>query len=262
MAGYIQIVTKSWRPILESLRDDLNARKDKDFFPATGTQVYVGAQGQGKTVSAVTHIRKVKAAYPKSILVSNVDLKYMKACKFDSKEKLHFILERMNPKIHYILFQDMEQLGIALTEVNNEKFGVIYLIDEIHTYFNSLQSDKIPMYIFTEISQQRKQRKVIVGTSQIFTRMAKPFREQCDHVIFCRTIMGFLTLQRAFDGMTLEVDNNGKLTGNKKRTGWFFHTRVIRGSFDTYQKVVSGAEQYAMEQSINIVSKKGKISIK
>ena len=62
----------------------------------------------------------------------------------------------------------MDELAIALTNVNNGFLGVIYIIDEIHTYFNSLESKNIPMFVFTEISQQRKQRKLIIGTSQLF----------------------------------------------------------------------------------------------
>lgn len=138
----------------------------------------------------------------------------------------------------------MEQLSIALTTVNNGYYGVIYIIDEIHTYFNALESKNIPMYVFTEISQQRKQRKLIIGTSQLFLRMAKPLREQCDNLIVCNTLLGIVTFQKVYDGMTLSQDFDGSLIGNQKKSGFFFHNRKIRSAFDTYQKVVSGAEQY------------------
>jgi hypothetical protein len=115
------------------------------------------------------------------------------------------------------------------------------------------------MYVFTEISQQRKQRKLIIGTSQLFLRMAKPFREQCDNLIVCKTFGGFLTLQKAFDGMSLTQNYDGSLTGVHKRTGWFFHTRKIRKRFDTFQKVVSGAEQYEALQLPDVVDKKGRL---
>ena len=66
---------------------------------------------------------------------------------------------------------------------NGEK-GVIYFIDEIQLYFNSLQSKNINMDVMTQISQQRKQRIHIIATSQVFGRMAKPLREQFSSVIF------------------------------------------------------------------------------
>jgi hypothetical protein len=52
------------------------------------------------------------------------------------------------------------------------------------------------------------------------------------------------TTQAAYDGSTVEQDMQGRLVGDLRKRGWFFHTREIRNAFDTYQKVVSGVEQY------------------
>lgn len=246
--------------MLESLRDDINARRDKNFFWASGTQVYCGRQGSGKTVSAVKHVHQMKDRYPLLIIVSNVSLKYFKPITFSSKAELLYKMQTFDPQKQYVLFKDIEQLSIALVEINNGFHGVVYLVDEIHTYFNSLESKNVPMFVFTEISQQRKQRKLIIGTSQLFTRLSKPFREQCDNLIICRTIMGIFTIQQAYDGMTLEVDYDGNLKGNRKRTGWFFHNRRLRNSFDTYQKVVSASEQYEqIQRPLEIASQKRKL---
>ena len=236
-------LNKEYNPKLESLRDDMLARKDPDFFWPTGTQVYVGRQGSGKTISAVHHVMKLKLRYPKAVICSNLDLADLQARKFKDKSELQAMSGSFDVLKDYIYFQDMETLALALTNINNGRQGVIYLVDEIHTYFNALDSKNIPPYIFTEISQQRKQRKLIIGTSQLFLRMAKPFREQCDNLIVCRTLFGFITVQKAFDGMTLSQTYDGALTGEHKKTGWFFHTRKRRGRFDTYQKVVSGSTQ-------------------
>lgn len=227
MSHYVKVIKREARPYLESLRDDLRARKDKDFFWPNGTQVYCGAQGSGKTISAVKHALKLKARWPKAKVVTNLEL---------------------NVPWEYIQFQDMDGLAKVLVEVNNAKYGVIYLIDEIHTYFNALDSKNIPMFVFTEISQQRKQRKVIIGTSQLFMRLAKPFREQCDNIVICRTYFGFITKTTAYDGMTIEQDYDGNIIGEIKKRGFYFHTRKLRDTFDTYQKVVSAAEQYESVQ--------------
>ena len=268
MADYHKIIKKNSRPYIESLRDDIAARKDPDFFWPTGTQVYCGTQGSGKTISAIAHLLRLKNRYPKAIVVSNIALTNF--TPLGVKEFLQ--LERSDEQSettgegsfqassHYVMFSDMDDLALALTHINNGKYGVIYVIDEIHTYFNALESKNIPMYVFTEISQQRKQRKLIVGTSQLFLRMAKPLREQCDNLIMCRTLGGFITTQKAYDGMSLSQDYDGSLSGDLKKVGWFFHTRKIRGAFDTYQKVVSGAEQYEFEtvNRIELVEKKRK----
>lgn len=257
MSDYLPVIKKESRPYLESLRDDLAARKDPTFFWPTGTQVYVGRQGSGKTISAVYHAHKLKNRYPALIIVTNLLLTSMSPVHYKTKEDLRQVIANLDPQTEYIYFQDMDQLALALVEVNNGFLGVLYLIDEIHIYFNALDSKNIPMFVFTEISQQRKQRKAIIGTSQLFMRMAKPFREQCDNIIMCNTMLGILTVQRAYDGMTLEQDYDGSLTGHRRKMGWFFHRRKTRDLYDTYQKVVSGAEQYdqAIVNQINISKK-------
>jgi len=247
--SYLDVIRKEYNLNIRTYQDDVKARKDKDYFRPNGTQVYCGKQGSGKTISAVRHANRIKDLYPKAVLVSNLDLKYYQPIDFSSEQQLKEIVQQLNHNRnlcskYYIRFKSLEELSQALVLINNEKYGVIYLIDEIHTYFNSLDSKNIPMFVFTEISQQRKQRKVIVGTSQLFLRMAKPFREQCDNLIVCNTIFGVLTIQRVYDGMELEQEYDGKLIGHMRKMGWFWHTRSLRDSFDTYQKVVSGAEQY------------------
>lgn len=277
MAGYTGVIKKESSPKLRSFFDDVRDRRDLDFFRPTGTQVYCGVQGSGKTLSMVYHMHKLKKRYPKSFIVTNLLLTGMKKRTFSLspeqegllrdvspraadtarnnqlRSNLAELIASFNPSSEYIFFRDMSELSIALVGVNNGKFGVMYLIDEIHTYFNALDSKNIPMFVFTEISQQRKQRKTIIGSSQLFLRMAKPFREQCDNIIVCNTHMGVITTQRAYDGMSLVQDYDGSLSGQMVKRGWFWHTREIRELYDTYQKVVSGAEQYADAQKIGIV---------
>lgn len=253
MSNYLQTITKESKPYYKTLLDDINSRKDKDFFRPTGVQVYIGMQGQGKTASAVFHALKLKKRYPKSILVTNLSLTGLTPLAFGSKEELVRMLRHIDPAKQYISFQSVDELAIALTTVNNGKFGVLYLIDEIHTYFNALDSKNIPPYVFAEIAQQRKQRKCIVATSQLFPRIAKPFREQVDNVIDCTTIFGVLTLQKAYDGATLDQDYNGKYrhTGIKRR-GWFIQTRELRDAYDTYQKITPGETGYNVEKPTQI----------
>jgi hypothetical protein len=255
---YTGVLTKEYKPKIETLVDDFKARKDPNFFWPTGTQVYVGRQGSGKTISAVKHLIDLKKRYPKAKVVSNLTLTGFKPKTFLNNNQLSLVDQNIDPQKEYIYFSTMEQLSLALTNVNNGFFGVIYIIDEIHTYFNALDSKNIPMFVFTEISQQRKQRKLIIGTSQLFLRMAKPLREQCDNLIVCSTKFSFFTTQKAYDGMTLTQDYAGALVGDMRKTGFFFQTRKLRNAFDTYQKVVSGSEQYEEFQRIDLIGKNGK----
>ena len=86
---------------------------------------------------------ELKKRYPRAVIVTNL---------------------KLNVEWSYRKFSTIDELVELLVEVQNGKYGVVYLIDEIHTYFNALDSKGIPSYIFTEISQQRKQRKLIIGT--------------------------------------------------------------------------------------------------
>jgi hypothetical protein len=219
---FLDFVRKYRKVYISAFIDDQKEKRDRDIFRPSGFQVYIGRQGSGKTISAVRHMLELKKRYPEAIVVTNLNL---------------------NVKWDYRQFSTVDELVQLLVDVQNGKYGVIYLIDEIHTYFNSLESKGIPSYIFTEISQQRKQRKLIIGTSQLFMRIAKPFREQCDNMISCDTWFGVFTRNRAYDGMTLEVDYDGSLIGDIRRKGYFWHDRELRSSYDTYQKVISAKDQ-------------------
>lgn len=210
------------------IKQDIENSKDKDFFPYTGTQVFCGRQGTGKTISMVYQLQKIMKKYPKAKVVSNLEL---------------------NVEFPYIKVHDINELGNALSEVNNGKYGVIYAIDEIHTYFNALDSKNIPSYIFTQISQQRKQRKLIMGTSQLYLRMAKPFREQCDTLIMCRCLFNKFNICYVYDGASLEEDF-GKLNGQLLKVGFFWQTPLLRDSYDTMQVITSGREEY--QQNVNL----------
>ncbi|MDO4871883.1 MAG: zonular occludens toxin domain-containing protein [bacterium] len=236
--SYLSFIKKEFKPNFKVVIDDLRRSRDKDFFQPTGTTVYVGWQGSGKTLSAVKHVDDIMRRYPKAKLVTNL--------RFN-----HDLIDYAN-RIH--VFQTADELAELLVGVNNGTYGVVYLIDEIHTYFNALDSKNIPPYIFTEISQQRKQRKCIVGTSQLWDRMAKPFREQAMFEIQCSTIMNVFTIQRVVDAHSLKMDREtGRSVGKLIRRGWFFHNRRIRDLYDTYQKVISSQAQLDFETSNPVI---------
>lgn len=236
--SYLNIVQKELKIHYDAIKQNYVDGKDKEMFRATGVTIYCGWQGSGKTLSAVKHVNNLLLKYPKCKLVTNlnIDNKYLKN--------------------EIIKFSDHNQLHDLLVNINNGKYGVIYLIDEIHTYFNALESKDIPPYIFTEISQQRKQRKAIIGTSQLFLRMAKPFREQANYMIMCQTYLNLFTYNKVYDAHTLTTDYAGNLLGRPVKRGFFFHSQKLRDMYDTYQKVVSGQSQFESLQNVNITNHK------
>ena len=138
-----------------------------EYFDPDGILVFCGPQGSGKTLSMIQYAYRLSLAYPDMIICTNVEL------------------HDWPPVRDIIQWEGMK----SLSEVENGFAGVLFLIDEIQLEFNSLESKQIDPSVMQEIAQQRKQRKHIVGTSQVFQRIAKPFREQFKYVVQCRKVM-------------------------------------------------------------------------
>lgn len=124
----------------------------------------------------------------------------------------------------------------CLKYINNGKSGVLFFIDEIHLELNSLESKNVPVEVMVEISQQRKQRKHIVGTAQRYNRLAKPLREQVRDIVACKCYLGVIQYNQLIDGdSTHEV--NGELAYDVRRRMLWFHSPDIYKSYDTYAKM-------------------------
>lgn len=184
------------------------------YFNPDGLLIFCGAQGEGKTLSAVDYVKKLTWDYPNAILCTNVDVK------------------GLNPLTKVIEYDGLN----CLTSIENGYDGVIYLIDEIHLEFNSLESKNIPIEVMIEVSQQRKQRKHIVGTSQQFMRLAKPLREQVKNLIICKKIFGCIQFNKLIDGSTIQEKDGHICMEVKKRCIWF-HSPDMYDSYDTYKKM-------------------------
>lgn len=190
------------------------AREHPDYFEPDGLLVFCGPQGSGKTLSAVQYVRKLCIEYPRAILCTN--------CKINN----------LPAHTAVVPYDGIE----SLTKYENGEFGVIYFIDEIHLEFNSLESKNIPIEVMVEISQQRKQRKHIVGTSQVYTRMAKPLREQIKNVVICKKWLNCIQFNRLVDGESShEVD--GELKFDTSKVCLWFHSPELYNCYDTYAKM-------------------------
>lgn len=184
------------------------------YFKPAGLLVFCGSQGTGKTLSAVQYIRELSFEYPNAILCTNTKIK-----------GLH-----KNMKV--VEYEGLE----SLTKIENGYNGVIYFIDEIHLEFNSLESKNIPIEVMVEVSQQRKQRKHIVGTSQQFLRMAKPLREQVKNLVICRNFFNCIQYNKLVDGETI-FEDNGHIKMDVRRKYFWFHSPNLYNSYDTYAKM-------------------------
>ena len=204
------------------------ARNNPDYFYPSGLLVFCGMQGQGKTLSAVQYITKLSYAYPKAIIVTNT------------------AISTLNPQSTVIEYDGIRHLK----EIENGKQGVIYFIDEIHLEFNSLESQNIDIEVMIEISQQRKQRKHIVGTSQVFGRMAKPLREQIHWAVLCANWFGFLQINKLIRGEESE-EKDGKVKSKCRGLFVWLHSPKLYESYDTYAKMKRYSKEWKGRSRIN-----------
>lgn len=201
--------------IFDSVQFDIQFRKDHPFFfEPSGIMIFCGSQGSGKTLSAVQYIKKLCQLYPDAILVTNVDI------------------NGLPEETQVIEYDGLD----CLKNIENGYLGVIYFIDEIHLELNSLESKNIDMDTIVELSQQRKQRKHIVGTSQVYMRMAKPLREQVKDIILCKNYFKYIQWNVLIDGFN-SFEENGKLHAEVVKKFIWFHTPSLYGSYDTYAKM-------------------------
>lgn len=187
--------------------------KEPGFFPYQGCVVFTGRQGAGKTVALVEFMRSMQHTYPMCKVITNLGYKYE-----DN------ILDDWRPLITY----------------KNGIYGVVAAIDEMQNWFSSNQSKDFPPEMLQVITQNRKNRRIILGTSQVFTRLSKPLREQVTEVRECYTFLGCVTFVFRKEPI---LGCEGDVENYKNRGFYFFvHDKDLRDSYDTYRVIDSLAQ--------------------
>lgn len=184
--------------------------KDDSSFPYQGLWIFSGCQGSGKTLLAMHLLKQMHDEYPECLIVSNISIYGI-------------------PSIPYTGIDDFEKY-------NNGTKGIIFLIDEIHTLFSSLESAKMPISSLTVWSQNRKNRRVILGTSQRFTRVAKGIREQTLYNYECRRPLLCFYGYRIVEADL--YDDNGKYIGEKPPLwSWYIPKVNVMRAYNTLEVV-------------------------
>lgn len=187
--------------------DDLYNRKP-DFFNPQGLIVFTGRQGNGKSAALFQYAMELHDQYPLAKCISNT-----KYC-YQDKALTHWS---------------------QLTSYKNTHKGVIVILDELQNWFSSNMSRNFPPEMLSVITQNRKNRRVILGTAQNFYLLAKPIRSQCTEIRECLTLAGCLTIVVKREPI---VDNDGDVKEMKYRGIYFFaHSRRLREAYDTWSIV-------------------------
>lgn len=188
---------------------------NKTRFPYFGVYCFCGRQGSGKTLSAVRLINNIYQDYKDVYLVTNVDV---------NTDVLKNI-----PKENVIKFERFYQIFFTYNK------PVIFFIDEAHILFNSLHSRDTDLNLFQVISQNRKQQRIFILTSQVFNRLEKFMKEQIHTVITCDTYFHFLTHCVVYTDFEKDRD---ELVGKKSFGAFYTHNKNVHyNMYDTYQVI-------------------------
>ncbi len=184
--------------------------QDPDYFKYQGLVIYTGRQGQGKTISMVRDAMMMQKEYPLAKCISNLG---------------------------YAEEDDVLKHWKQLIEYKNGIYGVIVMIDEIQNWFSSKQSKDFPPEMFEVVTQNRKNRRIIMASTQNFYQPAKDIRAQCTEVRKCMTFFGVFTIVHAVRPI---LDSSGEVQ-MWKHVKWysFSHTKEVRQAYDTYRVIES-----------------------
>lgn len=197
-----------------------NLKNPDKGLPVNGTVAFCGTQGSGKTLSAVLYVKRLADLYPDALICSNVNMPFLGS--------------------RLIRFSCLEDL----TDISNDVDGVIYLIDEMHILFNSLASKNVDASIFELVSQERKQRKLVVGTTQVFGRLAKPFREQFKLAVLCKKVFPHVFRQEAYRAETLAIEDDMRPTMQPLKRIYYTARIADYQLYDTSQLIKGGLIKY------------------
>lgn len=196
--------------------------QDPEFFRFQGLHVFCGEQGSGKTIALVEFIMRMQKEYPKAKCITNLG---------------------------YTGEDDVLSEWQQLLTYNNGKKGVIVGIDEIQNWFAS-GKNTLPESMLEVVTQNRKNRRIIVATSQVFTRMAKGLREQCTLIYEPITFLGCITWVRIKKPI---LDSDGNVVEKKYRGSYFFvHTQELRDAYDTYKVIHTLSKEGFKEKPLEI----------
>lgn len=211
--------------------EDLFSRP-ADFFPYQGMIIFEGRQGSGKTISMVRYMKDMQYEFPDALCTTN--LAYT-----DENKPL--------------------KTWTMLIDYKNGYKGVIVAMDELQNWFSSNDSKNFPPEMLSLITQNRKNRRIILGTSQNFYLLAKAIRSQATEVRRCATYFGCLTVVRRLEPI---LDSEGNVVEWKKRGIYcFVHDKELRDSYNTW-KVIENLrksgfkDNVSRENDVKIVVKK------
>lgn len=202
--------------------------QDPDFFTHQGLIIFEGRQGSGKTTSMVYEAMQLQEEFPLAKCTSNLAYTHQDIALNDWRMLINY------------------KNGIK---------GVIVMMDELQNWFSSNDSKNFPPEMLQVITQNRKNRRVILGTAQNFYLLSKAIRTQTTEVRRCITLLGCITIVKRVEPI---LDAQGDVLEWKNKGIYFFvHDKKLRESYDTY-KVIERLQKVGFKEEqteTNIINK-------
>lgn len=189
----------------------------KDAFRESGIVFYEGPQGSGKTISMIHDVMILQHKYPKVKVIDNLNY------QFHDGE-----MDHPNDIINF----------------DNGVFGVISAVDECAVWFNNRAYKDFgkDSNMLQVIFENRKCRRLLLGTTQKFSLIDKNLRLQCSEVRSCFTV-GPITY---YIRKVPNVSSEGQIINYRfKGIKFFVHTLDVRKAYDTYHVI----KKFKLEES-------------
>lgn len=183
-------------------------------FPV-GMVVYKGLQGKGKSLSMTVDAYNIKAEFPMCNVYSNMMLKGIK----------------------YNFISNNADLINALN-TNNGSDGTLFVLDEAQNLFN--KKSGVPFEVMAQFCQNRKNRRCILMTTQIWEDLDVMLRKQVKTVVNCNCILGKIQINTYHNGEELTYDKmSGEYVAPKKFTRIFKHNDIYYNRYDTLEVITT-----------------------
>lgn len=200
---FLRLFIDAPRQIIRDLYD-----REPDFFQPQGLIVFTGIQGSGKSSAVMQYAIELLDTYPEAKCLSNTKFEYQNEALSDWRQ---------------------------LCDYKNGHKGVVVIMDELQNWFSSNMSRNFPPEMLAVITQNRKNRRIILATAQNFYLLAKALRSQTTEIRQCCTLAGVVTIVLRRQPI---IDNDGEVKEMKYRGMYFFvHSPRLRNSYDTYAVV-------------------------
>lgn len=182
--------------------------KEVGEFREHGIIMFTGAQGQGKTIGETKYLLDMQYRYPSCRVNTNYGYKFEDAP-----------IESWRDLVDY----------------NNGKKGIICAIDECQNWFSSSMSKNFPPRMLATVTQNRKNKRVIVMSAHFFMDVSKPIRKHCTEVRACHTFLGCFTVVKRWRPI---MNSDGDVM-KKKTLGYycFVHSQELYEAYDTLRVV-------------------------